>query len=277
MSAYNAEKYIAAAVASVMAQTHKEIELIVVEDKSTDGTLEILESLQKKHGFTLIRHQENLGAGQSRRDGIEAATGDYVITIDSDDTIEPSFIERLVKKAEETDADIVSGGITVIRSEDYKEVKCFREKISTGLQKFTDYNDGKIVFLNNKIVRRSLYEKVPYCTRRYCEDTPVIFPLLYHANMVAYAATQGYNYLQHGGSLCHSVNRFEDALFKALCCIDCIRFFADKESEYQGIVTQQQFLQYVKQIKANMTAENLANYKPEFAEVMAEVLNLINL
>lgn len=277
MSAYNTEKYIRNAISSCMAQTYDNIELIVVEDKSTDSTLEILNNLLKVYDFTLIKHDVNKGAGQSRKDGIEVATGDYVITVDSDDTIEPDFIETLVKKAEETNADIVSGGITIIYSEDYKVIKCFSEKISTGFQKFKDYDEGKIVFLNNKIVRRSLYDKVPYCNRIYCEDTPTIFPLLYYANMVAYADTQGYNYLQHPASLCHRVNTFEQALFKALCCIDCIRFFADKESEYQGIVTQQQFLQYVKQIKANMTAENLANYKPEFAEVMAEVLKLISL
>lgn len=277
MSAYNTEKYIKQAIISVIEQTYKNIELIVVEDKSTDETLAIVEALRKIYNFTIIRHQENLGAGQSRYDGIKAATGDYIITIDSDDTIEPDFIEKLVRKAEETDADIVSGGITVIHSDDYKEIKCFAEKCSTGLQKFKDYNNGKIVFLNNKIVRRSLYDKVPYCTRRYCEDTPVIFPMLYFANMVAYADTQGYNYLQHNSSLCHRVNKFEDALFKALCCIDCINFFSDKEPEYKDVVNKNQLLQYVKIIKQTITSENVSIYKTEFAQIMAEVLKLIDL
>lgn len=277
MSAYNAEKYVKAAVMSCVGQTHADTELIVVEDKSTDGTLAVLEALQMVYGFRLIRHETNMGAGKSRRDGIEAATGDYVITVDSDDTIEPDFIETLVRKAEETDADIVSGGITIIRSDDYKEVKCFREKTSTGIQKFLDYNDGKIVFLNNKIVRRSLYDKVPYSTRRYCEDTPTIFPLLYFANMVAYADTQGYNYLQHGASLCHTVDEFEQALYKALCCKDCMMFFSDKEPECKGLVTMGQFTGYMRKLKANLTPEAIEKHKDEYCELMTYLLKVVEL
>lgn len=277
MSAYNAEKYVKESVMSCMGQSYSDTELIVVEDKSTDCTLDVLEALQQVYGFRIIRHEKNLGAGQSRRDGIEAATGEYVITVDSDDTIDHDFIEKLVKKAEETGADIVSGGITIIRSDDYKEIKCFREKVSTGLQKFKDYDEGKIVFLANKIVRRSLYEKVPYCTRRYCEDTPVIFPLLYWANMVAYADTQGYNYFQRGDSLCHSVNAFEDAMYKALCCKDCIAFFEDKEPEYRGIVTMNQFVDYVRKMKSAMSDDDVEKHKDEFAELMAAFIKAVEL
>ena len=279
MSAYNAEKSIRKAVKSVMdSETAHELELIVVEDCSTDGTKDVLGGLLADYGFTVIEHGRNMGAGQSRRDGIEAATGDYVITIDSDDWIAPDFLDKLAGKALETEADIVSGGVTIVYEDGYKEVKCFPEMVSEGMKKFGDYNKGKIIFLNNKLVRRSMYERVPYCTRRYCEDTPVIMQLLYFANMVVYADTQGYYYLQHDTSLCHSVSSFEDCLYKALCAKECIEFFADKEPEYKRIIGIDQFFSYIDKIKATMPIDgcpkNLIN---EFSNIMTFFLKNINI
>lgn len=279
MSAYNAEKSIRKAVKSVMdSETAHELELIVVEDCSTDGTKDALGGLLADYGFTVIEHGQNMGSGQSRRDGIEAATGDYVITIDSDDWIAPDFLDKLAGKALETEADIVSGGVTIVYEDGYKEVKCFPEMVSEVMKKFGDYNKGKIIFLNNKLVRRSMYGRVPYCTRRYCEDTPVILPLLYHANKVAYADTQGYFYRQHAGSLCHRVTPFEDNLYKALFAKECIEFFADKEPEYRNLVGFGQFAAYMRGIKAALPEAGCPeSLVKEFAEVMCYFLKNIKL
>lgn len=279
MTAYNVEPFIRKAVESVMnSQTAHELELIVVEDCSTDGTKDALGGLLGDYDFRVIEHEVNQGAGQSRRDGIEAATGDYVITVDSDDWIAPDFLDKLAGKALETDTDIVSGGVTVIYEDGYKEVKCFPEMVSEGMKKFVDYNKGKIIFLNNKLVRRSMYGCVPYCTRRYCEDTPVILPLLYHANKVAYADTQGYFYRQHANSLCHRVTPFEDNLYKALCAKECIEFFADKEPEYRNLVGFGQFAAYLRGIKAALPETGCPEcLVKEFAEVMYYFLKNIML
>jgi GT2 family glycosyltransferase len=91
--------------------------------------------------MVIINHDENMGAGWARRHGIEAATGDYIITIDGDDWISPTFIEDLVNNAKETNADIVSGGITVVYSDEYEEVKKFKPMVSTGFKKFKDYHN----------------------------------------------------------------------------------------------------------------------------------------
>ena len=93
---------------SCLKQTYKDIELIVVEDCSTDNSLQLVEELSKTdERIRIIRHEVNEGAGKSRKDGIESAKGDFVITIDSDDWVSENFIEALVKRQEETDADIV--------------------------------------------------------------------------------------------------------------------------------------------------------------------------
>lgn len=276
-TAYNIVNYIDDCLQSLLAQTHKDIEVVLVNDCSTDGTMSEVAKYENDKRLVIVNHNENKGAGWARRTGIAHATGDYVITVDGDDWLAPDFIEQLAKNAEETGADIVSGGITYYYDDQFQQINRYAPRISQGMQKFKDYGDKKIVFLNNKLVRRTMYEKVPYSTRRYCEDTPVILPLLYYANMVSYVDAQGYYYRQHGGSLCRRVNRFEDALFKALCSAECSAFFFDKGADYQGLISQNEFIDYIRVIKATVTPKLAHIYKAELGELMPVLLTRTNL
>ena len=273
---YNIEKYIERCMESLLAQTYKDIEIIVVDDCGKDSSMEIV-SRYNDDRIKIVRHSENMGAGWARRHGIEAATGEYVITIDGDDWISPTFIEDLAKNAEETNADIVSGGITIVHSDEYQEIKRFTPMISTGFKKIQDYGNQKIIFLNNKLVRKSMYDKVQYCTRRFCEDTPVILPLLYYANAVSYVDNQGYYYRQHEASLCRRVNQFEQALFKGLCCKEMLDFFKDKGDEYQGLISKQEYVGYLKVLKTCGNDELYRKYNSELGELMPSLLSMVEL
>lgn len=275
-TAYNIEAHVEKCLESLLAQTHKDIEIIVVNDCSTDKTMDIVGKFTDER-IKVVNHSQNMGAGWARRTGISAATGDYVITVDGDDWLAPDFIEALAKNAEETDADIVSGGITYVWSDTYEEVKRFLPHVSEGMQKFRDYGDKKIVFLNNKLVRRTMYDTVPYSTRRYCEDTPVILPLLYLANKVSYVDVQGYYYLQHDKSLCRRVNTFEEALFKALCSQEMQAFFGDKGEEYQGLISAPEYIGWLRTIKATMTPQLAHVYRSELGEIMPNLLRLVEI
>lgn len=275
-TAYNIEAYVEKCMDSLLAQTHKDIEIIVVNDCSTDKTMDIIGKFADER-IKVVNHSQNMGAGWARRTGIGAATGDYVITVDGDDWLAPDFIEALAKNAEETDADIVSGGITYVWSDTYEEVKRFLPHVSEGMQKFRDYGDKKIVFLNNKLVRRTMYDTVPYSTRRYCEDTPVILPLLYLANKVSYVDVQGYYYLQHDKSLCRRVNAFEEALFKALCSQEMQAFFGDKGEEYQGLISVPEYIGWLRTMKATMTPQLAHIYRSELGEIMPNLLRLVEI
>ena len=275
-TAYNIEAYVEKCLDSLLAQTHEDLEIIVVNDCSTDKTMDIVGKFTDER-IKVVNHSQNMGAGWARRTGIGAATGDYVITVDGDDWLAPDFIEALAKNAEETDADIVSGGITYVWSDTYEEVKRFLPHVSEGMQKFRDYGDKKIVFLNNKLVRRTMYDTVPYSTRRYCEDTPVILPLLYLANRVSYVDVQGYYYLQHDKSLCRRVNTFEEALFKALCSQEMQAFFGDKGEEYQGLISVPEYIGWLRTIKATMTPQLAHVYRSELGEIMPHLLRLVEI
>lgn len=272
-TAYNIENYIKECIDSLLAQTYKNIEIILVNDCSTDSTISVV-SQYNDDRIKIINHAVNMGAGWARRTGIEASTGDYVITVDGDDWISPTFIEDLVNNAKETNADIVSGGITIVHNEEYQEIKRFTPMISTGFKKIQDYDNKKIIFLNNKLVKRTMYDIVPYSTRRFCEDTPVILPLLYYANMVSYVDTQGYFYRQHDQSLCKKTNTFEQGLFKALCLNELIQFFSDKEG-YQNILSMNEMMEYINMMKNTITPELAKKYQMELGELMPIIFNLL--
>ena len=275
-TAYNIEAYIGKCIDSLLAQTHEDIEIIVVNDCSTDKTMSIV-SMFEDERIKVVNHSQNMGAGWARKTGIAACTGDYVITVDGDDWLSEDFIEKLVKNAEETDADIVSGGITYVYDDNFEQINRYLPRISEGMQKFKDYANKKIIFLNNKLVRRSMYDTVPYSTRRYCEDTPVILPLLYYANKVSYVDTQGYYYLQHDKSLCRRVNAFEDALFKALCSQELQVFFGDKGEEYQGLISVPEYIGWLRTMKRTITPKLALYYRSELGEIMPHMLGMIEL
>lgn len=266
---YNIENYIKECLDSLCNQTYKNLEIILVNDCSTDRTMEIVNEYEDDR-IVVINHEENMGAGQARKTGIEAATGDYIITIDGDDWVSDDFIEILVNKAIETNSDIVSGGITTYYDEQNQKVVIFNSKTSKDFEKFQDYLDGRIVFLNNKLVKRKMYDLVPYSTRRFCEDTPVIIPLLYYANSVSYANTQGYFYRQHDQSLCHKTDNFKQTLYKALCCKDLINFFSDKEEEYRNIISIQELIDYLFILKQEIELDTtlIQQYQYELGELI---------
>ena len=107
MPVYNAAAYLGSCVHDVCAQTLREIEIICVDDGSTDASGEILQSLAERDPRVRVIHQENRGAGPARNAGLAAARGEYVIFLDADDLYEPQMLERLVARAEKYHADVV--------------------------------------------------------------------------------------------------------------------------------------------------------------------------
>ena len=109
IAAYNSGKYVSQCVESVLNQTFKDLELICVNDGSTDRTLEILEKIASNDSRVKVFTKENEGKGaaSARNMGLDHAVGEYVFILDSDDFFEPDLIESCVCKADETNADII--------------------------------------------------------------------------------------------------------------------------------------------------------------------------
>ena len=103
---YNVSPYLREAIDSVINQTYKELEIIIVDDGSTDGSGAICEEYASSDSRIKLIHQSNRGLSGARNTGLECATGDFVAFVDSDDSISPVFIETLVNALSSASASI---------------------------------------------------------------------------------------------------------------------------------------------------------------------------
>lgn len=140
--AYNAEDYISQCLSSVLSQTLSDIEVIVVDDGSTDRTASIVEELTHRDGRIRLIRQENQCAGVARNKGMEVAEGKYLYFLDADDWIEPDSLEKLCSSAESLGSDIV-----VARSEGFDN--------QTGETWLIDYALNGVPF--DTLIRPSFY------------------------------------------------------------------------------------------------------------------------
>lgn len=106
---YNSAKFLPQCLDSILNQTYRNIELLCINDGSTDHSLEILNNYAARDNRVKVftKANEGKGAASARNVGLENATGEYIQFLDSDDFFEPDMIEHLIKKAEETDADVI--------------------------------------------------------------------------------------------------------------------------------------------------------------------------
>lgn len=104
---YNVEAFLLKCVASVQAQTVADLEILLVDDGSTDTSGQLCDKLASSDTRIRVLHQENAGQGSARNAGLQAATGKYVLFVDSDDTIEPQLLEKTLSAAEKYQAQVV--------------------------------------------------------------------------------------------------------------------------------------------------------------------------
>jgi glycosyltransferase involved in cell wall biosynthesis len=107
---YNTAAYLEKCLQSICKQTYSNLEIICIDDGSTDGSSKITDSFAKIDSRFIVVHKENGGESNARNIGLELATGDYIAFVDCDDWIEPKMYEKLVEKMENTECDLVASG-----------------------------------------------------------------------------------------------------------------------------------------------------------------------
>ena len=106
--AYNAQSYIERAIESALRQTYDDIEIIIINDGSTDKTGEIIEEYSQKHTNIKVISTDNGGVSRARNIGIDNSSGEYIVFLDADDELLPYSVENMVECLIEADADIVN-------------------------------------------------------------------------------------------------------------------------------------------------------------------------
>lgn len=187
--AWNAESLISHALDSTLAQTYSNIEIIVMNDGSTDNTWKVLQSYQQKHPQKIqIFSQENRGLGATRNALIKKATGDYIINLDADDWLEPDFVDIMLSTIGET------GDIAICGLKRYDTQYQFRDQRTPGLSPYAKFRfcttAGKM--FRHDFLRRN---KLQYKSMNMGEDT--------FFNIIAYSKTNAITVADYSGYCCY--------------------------------------------------------------------------
>lgn len=211
VSVYNTEKYIEKCLDSLLNQTYSNIEIVVINDCSTDGSLKILKKYAKKYdNMILIENKENKGLSYSRNVGLEKATGEYIGYIDSDDYVDSTYYEQMMKAIKKEKSEIAIADMKIVYEDgsfpDYVSKGCNGEVNTLNIIK-----NGLAASACNKLFKREIIEKYKFSEGKLNEDLAVILPSIVAAKKISYVENNNYYYVQHTGSIQNS--RFSDRRF----------------------------------------------------------------
>ena len=202
---YNTEKLVGRCIESVLVQSFPDWELILVDDGSRDGSLNVLREYEKKDTRLKVIHQENAGPGIARNRGIKEATGDYIVFIDSDDVIKPEYFEKLSKETADVvfiDINQVDENFHVLHEEHMSDYKAFsKDDLIRGQM------TGKILWGGvRKAVKRDLLQenKIEFTEHIIGEEAIYSFLLLYYANSCSFITGAVYEYVNRPESQSHN-------------------------------------------------------------------------
>jgi glycosyltransferase involved in cell wall biosynthesis len=173
---YNTEKYIEKCVTSVQAQTYENLEILLVDDGSVDGSLARCQAMAQQDSRITVLHRENGGASAARNTGLDAATGDYIAFVDSDDYIAPNTYERLHQALVEADADMSLCDFAYVDETGQKilDIPPMKTAVIGRRQAFELVEFGqeewRYISLVNRLYKRRLFDHYRLKEGQMCED-----------------------------------------------------------------------------------------------------------
>lgn len=218
---YNVESYLAQCIDSLIGQTYPALEILLVDDGSTDRSGEICDAYARRDDRIVVIHKENGGNTSARKAGLRAATGAYVQFVDSDDWVEPDLCASLMALAQEHGADLVRCGYFL---DTEKTSKRQRDAMPTGVYRTDEerrFLRENLIFLKNtdrasllgvlwiQLTERRLIEKILFDEPdevQYAEDRACVFLSLLQADCVCFTGGYLYHYRQREGSIQHQAN-----------------------------------------------------------------------
>lgn len=207
---YNVEGYVEKCLRSVLAQTFGGFEVLAVDDGSTDRSGEICDRLAREDARLRVIHQKNQGLGGARNTGIEAAEGEWLLFVDSDDWLEPQTLEKSMAAARRHDADMVMFAFQTVDGQG-KVLGRFIEDIPLDTPLSLE-GRRDVLFTApcawNKLYKAGLFQKtgVRYPPRVWYEDVRTSPKLMAASERLVFIDYIGYNYLQRAGSIMGSIN-----------------------------------------------------------------------
>lgn len=214
---YRVEEYLDRCVKSILEQTHKSIEVILVDDGSPDSCGDMCDAWAERDARVRVIHQENGGLSVARNSGIDVARGEWLMFVDSDDWVFPTFCEVPLAHALEHDADIVVFECDMVDGNGVPyETQLYKMRCEGELSRVEALcalaREEVFEFAWNKLYRREIFSTVRFPPHRAIEDQICAYECFDEASRVFVTHEHLYSYLQRDDSLAHRdpVKAFED-------------------------------------------------------------------
>ncbi len=235
---YNKEKYLDNCLKSIINQSYKEIEIILINDGSTDSSEEICKRYKSKDNRIKLISTENRGAASARNTGIENAVGKYFSFIDADDYIENTFYETMLDLIKTHNAQIAECGFErITEGEKYtfpkknQETRVMtRKEALIELYGKDDKEHVKTVIMCNKLFESNLFKNIRYISGRIIDDETIIYRLIEQCKRIVETNDILYGYVQSSNSIMRkdfSMKRLDDSITVYDECIEHFKYEPD--------------------------------------------------
>jgi len=246
---YNVEAYLKECLDSLIHQTLKNIEIIAINDGSTDSSPNIIDGYVNKYPELIkVIHQANSGLSAARNVGINESKGQYIAFVDSDDWVDLNMFEEMYRKAIISESDIVVCAIAKIKEGSSKPTKLnIRGDLSDYGHSISDKPNllyASRSYACNKIYHSKLFvsEQHRFPVGQWYEDSATIYPLMFDANKISCVPKRFYNYrFSREGAITNALSPKIFDIFKS--CDAILKFYSEKETVYRTLLpTLQQII-----------------------------------
>lgn len=214
---YKTEQYLDRCVESIVSQTYKNLEIILVDDDSPDNCPQMCDAWAEKDNRIKVLHIENKGVANARNQGLDVATGDFIGFVDSDDYIEPDMFETLLNNLTDNNADISLCGYQI--NEEENAVANLRMVTPLDAMKLICMGDYKYGVLWNKLYKKDVIKHIKMPDFVCCEDLIFNYYVFKNAQSIVECDSKLYHYFQNEDSIVHSnfsINSFDAVKSKEL-------------------------------------------------------------
>lgn len=203
---YNIESYIANSIESIQNQTYSNLEIILVDDGSTDSSKEVCRKYSEKDERVICLSKENGGPSSARNEGIDFANGEYLFFVDGDDYIAPKTLETLYRRVVTDHSEMALCGVTRV-GKDHRILRTFEtsDDVITGFQalKMAYREDNGVLFCSmivNKLYHHSLFAHIRFPNGKFHEDEATVYKLLDQCSLISLVSDPLYYYLDREDS-----------------------------------------------------------------------------
>lgn len=223
---YNVSAYIEKCIKSLIDQTYDNLEIILVDDGSTDASAILCDQYSDKDKRVCVYHKKNGGLSDARNYGIEHAHGEFYAFVDGDDWVHPQMYEILYTFMKQENVDIVTCGFereSLSFSEKYIDIKNIDYQVLTKEQAISDI-ESPLVVAWNKLYKKYIFEKCRYPVGKLHEDEFVIHKIFWQCNKVLVLRTPLYFYTERENSIIAKLT--EKRIYDALAALEDRVYFA---------------------------------------------------